>query len=290
MFGQILIYAIISATQVLFVALALYAIRLVSRSINLALGGIATAVAYAFYFGFIQMRWPLALAILAAVFIAMILGAVNYWINEPLTRRGQHLYILITSFATGLALEALVAIFFSSAGKSLIQGIVPSLALGRYQIPLPGLTIIVGGLLIAALVWWLYRFTPLGRILRAIAENNFTAMSIGINQSRFRLLVYIFSALMVGAIGILSGLHTAIVPTMGFNLLVFGFIAFLVGGVTDLKGTVVASFVLVIIPELITGLTPSVSANWRLLFVFAIACVLLLVRPFGLFAKARRII
>ena len=288
MFGQVLIYGLITATQVLFVALALYVIRLVSRSINLALGGVLTAVAYAFYFGFAQMNWGAASALLFAMLVAAVLGTLNYFIHEPLTRRQQPMLILLSSIALGLALEAVVAIIFNTDGKSLIAGVVPTLHFGEYQIPISGAIIIGGGVLVFVVVALLYFLTPFGRKLRAISENHFAAVSIGIDQPRYRLVAYIVSALIVGLVGILVGLNTALVPTMGFNLLAMGFIALLVGGVADIIGTVVATYLLVLIPELVIGLTPSVSANWRLALVFVLASLFLFFRPNGLFSRKSR--
>lgn len=288
MFGQILIYGLVTATQVLFFALALYIIRLVSRSVNLALGGIATAVAYGFYFAFTQMQWSLVLALLFAAVIGLLLGGINYYITEPLTRRNQSMLILIASISFTVVLESLVSIIFGTDGKSLTSGIVPVVQFGAYQLPISGLIIVAGGLFIAIIVGLLYVKTPFGRKLRAIAENQFTAVSMGINQPRYRLIAYMIAALIVGAVGILEGFNTALVPKLGFNLLAMGFISLLVGGVDDILGAVVAAYALLLTPELVIGLVPSVSANWRFAFVFLIASILLIIRPHGLFSREHR--
>jgi branched-subunit amino acid ABC-type transport system permease component len=114
-------------------------------------------------------------------------------------------------------------------------------------------------------------------------------MSLGINQSRFRLVMYIFAAIIAGAIGILFGFNSALTPTMGFNLVAMAFMALLVGGASDLRGVIVASFLVSVIPELIVGLAGGVSASWRLPIVFLIAVISLLIRPEGLFSKRKRL-
>jgi len=290
MFGQVLIYALILATQVLFIALALHAVRLVSRVINLALGGIATAGAYTFYFAFTQQGWSVVWSAIFTILVLSVLGALNYYINERPTRKNQHLLALLASFGLGLGLEAIIALIFGTASKSFSVGIASSFNFGEYQVPFSGVAIIIGGLIIAISAILAYQFTPIGRTLRAISENNFSAMSLGINQSRFRITAYILAALVAGSIGALSGLYTAITPTMGFNLLVLGFIALLVGGVNDLKGTILAAYFVVVIPQLVVGLVPSVSANWQMLIVFVIASILLVLRPAGLFSPKQRLI
>jgi branched-subunit amino acid ABC-type transport system permease component len=76
---------------------------------------------------------------------------------------------------------------------------------------------------------------------------------------------------------------------MGFNLVAMAFMALLVGGASDLRGVIVASFLVSVIPELIVGLAGGISASWRLPIVFLIAVISLLIRPEGLFSKRKRL-
>jgi urea transport system permease protein len=75
---------------------------------------------------------------------------------------------------------------------------------------------------------------------------------------------------------------------MGFSLVVTAFIALLMGGVGDLRGTVVASYTLVVIPSLVISFTDGFSENWRLVLVFVIAVIVLAFRPAGIFTKSIR--
>jgi len=83
-------------------------------------------------------------------------------------------------------------------------------------------------------------------------------------------------------------MNNAISPTLGTNPVILAFIAFLVGGVTDFRGTIVATLMVVIIPELLTSLTlgpVSIGSSWKMVIVFIIAITILMIRPNGLFAK-----
>jgi branched-chain amino acid transport system permease protein len=103
-----------------------------------------------------------------------------------------------------------------------------------------------------------------------------------------RLVAYLFTTTIAGCIVALSGWNTALTPTMGFLPIVMAFVAFLVGGVSDVRGTIVASYLIAAIPELVVGLSPGLSLNWRMTLVFLIAAIFLVVRPRGLFATATR--
>lgn len=271
----------------LVMALALHFIYSVSRVHNLALGAIGTAVAYALFWS-VSHTFPFFLYILIPLVVALILGTLNFLLNELFTKKHQYLLALLTSFSFAVCIEAIISILFGTGGRSIFRGIISTVSLGNYTIPLPGLIIIGFGAFVALFLFVFFRFIPTGRLFRATAEDQFSAMSIGIQSSRARFIVYLFGSILVGCMGILVGMNTALVPTMGFPLITMAFVAFLVGGISDLRGTIVASYILSVIPELIFGLSPSISANWRIVFMFAIAFVALLIRPSGIFTPMKR--
>lgn len=284
---QILIYSFVMGTQVLLLALALFLVYLVSKVQNLALGAMGAGIAYALYFG-VSMHLPILWVILLTVGIAVFLGIVNFLLNEHLTRKREYLFALLTSFSFAIVLESLISITFGTDGKNIIPGILPVFELGSFQIPVPGFITICFGIIIAILSFFFIRLTSWGRMLRAIAESSFSAESSGINSRRVRFFVYILASFIAGAIGILAGLNTALTPMMGFQLIIMAFIAFLVGGVSDIRGTVVASYLVAFIPEFIISSLGGVSLNWKMVLVFAVAFISLSLRPKGLFTHEGR--
>ena len=285
---QVLIYGTIFGTQVLVLALALHFIYAVSKVQNLALGGIASAVAYTLYWC-ITSGFSIWMQILIPLLVALFLGYLNFWLNEPLTKKREHLLAMIVSFSFAVFLESLIAMLFGAGGKSFLSGITHSISLGALSIPLPGLFIIVFGAVLASSAFFFFRFLPFGRTFRAIAEDEPSAISLGARYSFVRLLAYLMGGIVAGGIGILAGFNTALVPTMGLPLMIMAFIVFLVGGVSDVRGTIIAAYLLSVIPELIFGLVPNVSLDWRMVIMFGIAAILLVFRPNGLFALERRV-
>jgi len=273
---------------VLILALGLFVIYSVSKVHHLALGGIAAAVAYAFYFALHDAALPLFALILIPLGVAVILGVLSFWLNESFTKRHEYLLALLVSFSFGVALESIISIIFGTGGKSLVFGVSPVISYAGYQIPLSGILIIGFGVLCALLSFFTIKFTSLGRTLKAIAENSFSATSIGIHERKIRVVVYIAVCIVAGGIGILSGLNTALTPMMGFNLIIMAFIALLVGGVTDVRGTIIASYVIAFIPEFIIGIVPNISSNWKMVLVFLIAFIVLIIKPEGIVAHIQR--
>lgn len=288
--GQVLANSIVLGTQVLLVAVPLYLIYAVARIFHLALGATAAAVAYAAYFC-ISHGWPIGGTVLFALIVALLLGALSFRLLEPFARDMQSLYGLIVSFSLGVVIEALISIIFGTDGKSFTNSIVSTLHFAGIQITVPGVITIIGGVVFACFTAIVVRHTPSGRLVRSIAENPFAVESLALNQSRIRFFVFLISAVIAGGIGVLTGLHTALTPLMGFNLIIMAFIALLVGGVHDIRGTIVASYLISLIPELIisfSGGTYSISPTWKMFLVFVVAVLMLSVRPEGIFAAAKR--
>lgn len=285
--AQILIYSFVTGTQVLLLALALFLVYSVSKVQNFALGAIGAGIAYSLYFG-ISVRLPIFWVVLMTFFVAILLGVVNFLLNEPLTKKQEYLFALLTSFSFAIVLESLISIMFGTDGKNLVSGILPVLEFGTLQIPVPGLFTLCLGILVAVISVFFIKYTSWGRMLRAIAENSSSAEGSGINSRRVRLFVYIVASIIAGVIAILAGLNTALTPTMGFQLVIMAFIAFLIGGVSDIKGTIVASYLITLIPESVIGSLQGVSSNWKMVLVFVVAFVLLALRPSGLFAREQR--
>lgn len=277
-----------SGTQVLLLALALHLLYQVTRVYNLALGAIGAVASYVLYLALVEGGLPAGVSILLAFAAALLLGLLLFFVIEPFTKRNDYLSGLLTTFSIAVLLEAVLAIAFGTGGKNFVQGVLPVYTVDAYQIPVSGLMTLALGVLFAAGGWFFSRSTPGGRVLRAIAEHPFSASSLGINDRKTRLISYLFAAAVAGCVLALFGWNSALTPGMGFSLIVMAFVAFLVGGVSDVRGTIIASYLIAAIPELVVGLTPGLSLNWKMALVFVIAAIFLTVRPQGLFANATR--
>jgi branched-subunit amino acid ABC-type transport system permease component len=284
---SIILQNLVLGTQILMVAVGLYLVHAASRIVHLATGAIGAASAYALYFG-ITAGWPLFTAILFAIAIALVLGILSAKILEPFAERHEPLLGLLVSFAFGMIIESLIAIFFGTDGKSFQSGILPVAVFGGVELDVPGIVTIVLGVVLAIGTWAILEFSKIGRVLRSIAENSAVATSLGVNNKMIRRLTYCGAAIAAAVVIILTGWHTALTPLMGFQLIIAAFIALLMGGVHDIRGAVVASYSIALIPGLVIGFSEGLSENWRLVFVFCIAAVVLALRPDGIFSKQIR--
>lgn len=287
---QLLLNCLVIGTQVVLLAVPLYLVYSVSRIYHLGLGATAASLAYAIYFG-IDHGWPLGYSILLAIGVAIIISYLSFYLLEPFAKKNNSFYGLLTSFAFGLGLEALLSIIFGTDGKFLFNQVLPIYSWGDLYLTQAGFLTIITGAILAIITVITLQMTPWGRILRSSAENINIATSLKINVSKLRLIVILIASLMAGFIGTMTSLNTVLTPQVGFNLIIMAFAALLIGGVSNLKGTIIAGYVLVLVPELLIGLSYSnydLSANWKMVLVFLITTILLIWRPNGLLTKTQR--
>jgi branched-chain amino acid transport system permease protein len=289
-FWQILLNSLVLGTQVLLLAVPLYLVHSVSRIYHLALGASGIFTAYALYFA-LSSAWPLGLAIIFSAAIAIILGFISYRLLDSSVKKKETMPGMLISLAFGIILESLISIMFGTDAKSLTSGVLPVISWGSLHITVPGVITLSAGLVLAVLFLIILNKTPWGRKLASVAENDNLAASLGIKADSVRVQTFMIAGLLAGFVGVMTTLNTALVPGAGFPLVILAFIVLLTGGLNSLKGVIVATYVLTLIPEFIislSGSTWSLGASWKMVIVFLLAALVLMWRPNGLFISQTR--
>ncbi len=289
-FLQILANSLVLGTQILFLAISLYLIKAVSKIEHVALGAIGTTVAYGFYYG-LNLNQSYTIAVIIALITATILGLISFHLLEKLYKNKDILLALLLSLAFALGLESLVAIVFSSQAKNIIEGVLPTISFGNIQFTLPGIYTILIGVVLAFFTYIIVNKTPYGRVLRSISENSSLVASLGVNQVKIRKYVYIGASIIAGIVGILVAMNASLTPTLGFNYIMIAFIALFVGGAKDIRGTILASYLIILIPEFLINYSPAslnFTNSYRMFFIFIIALLILSYKPNGIFSKYTR--
>lgn len=126
-------------------------------------------------------------------------------------------------------------------------------------------------IVVALVILIIYNFTKsrYGRAVTAIRDNVIAAESIGIDVKRMKVLVFTVSAFMAGMAGVLFGVYkTNINPSdFTYNVSIEVLVVVVLGGMGSIKGSIIASIVIVALPELLRG-----TAKYRLL-IYAVALI-----------------
>lgn len=92
-----------------------------------------------------------------------------------------------------------------------------------------------------------------GRAIMSIRDNRIAADSIGINVTKYKLMVFTLSAALAGAAGALYSHNYATLTTAGdkfnYNASILILVYVVLGGIGNIRGSIIATIVLYILPE-----------------------------------------
>jgi branched-subunit amino acid ABC-type transport system permease component len=288
--AQLTINGIISGTILALTGVGATLVFGIQRIANFAHGEYLT---FAAYFALIlNLGYGLDLvtstggAMVATALVALL---IHLCLLRPLRGRGLVATSLIT---VGLALMLRDAIFLIGGPQTrefaIDQTAVYDLGLIRIS---PGQAVAIAiTLVVAPATALLLAKTPIGKSMRAVAENRDLAAISGIDVERIATYVW----LLAGALAGLSGVMFAVVqgifdPNLGSQVLFLIFTAVVLGGIGSAYGALVAGVVLGLSMELSTwsGLAGGLDARFKPVLAFLVLILLLMFRPQGLFGRAR---
>ena len=138
------------------------------------------------------------------------------------------------------------------------------------------------GDLFAVALFVFFRFTLVGKAIRACADNYTGALVVGLNVNRLYALTFGIGAACVGAAGVIMTLIVDVTPMIGPTYTLLAFVIVITGGLGSMAGALVGG-ILIGLTEALAGLlfTPSAKS----MFAFAILVVVLLFRPQGILGK-----
>jgi branched-subunit amino acid ABC-type transport system permease component len=141
-----------------------------------------------------------------------------------------------------------------------------------------------------ALVGLVLARTGVGRMMRAVADDRSLAAVAGVRTGRVIVVTWILSGLLAGLAGVLAGLiQTSFDPQLGFTLLLPIFAAVVLGGIGSVYGALAAGLALGLAMEVSTWseLAGGVNPTYKPVVAFSALILVLLLRPQGLFGRAR---
>ncbi len=282
---QSLFNVLISFATIFLVALSFNIIYFINKFFHFSHGAMFMLGAYFLYLLVIILKFPFAFAIIIAILLVSILGVLNnQYIYKPIRKiGGTPLILLIASLGVYVILQNLVSLFFGDDTKSVRSGVVKvGLDVFGARITPVQIIIIISGIVLAVLTWGLLKYTKIGKVSRAVANNPTLSEIYGINKEKIYNFVFAYGSALAAIAGILSALDTDMTPTMGFRPLMMGVIAMIIGGVGSIPGIVLGALLLGFAQNLSAWYLPS---QWQDAISFAIMLVFLLFRPQGFFGK-----
>jgi branched-chain amino acid transport system permease protein len=129
-------------------------------------------------------------------------------------------------------------------------------------------------------------YSPFGRVLKGIRDDELAVLSLGRNVTGFKIWAFVISSAFIGIAGFIYATYVSYIDPTSFNLdeAIFILAAVLIGGTGNIRGPVIGAVFVVVLPELLrfVGFPDSVAANLRQI-VYGLALIILMYfRPQGL--------
>jgi branched-chain amino acid transport system permease protein len=264
-------------------ALGLSVIFGVVRVVNFAHGEMMTIAMYLAVMLFasygldpLVMMLPIAAALFVVGYILQ-MALINPFIARP-----EHSQFMLLLAIAIIIVNSLLIVFGPDAHNVQTPYVFDSFAFGPLIVD--ATKVYAGGaaVLVAAALFAFFRYAPLGKAIRACADNYTGALVIGLNVKRLYALSFGLGAACVGAAGAIIVLIVDVTPPLGPAMTLLAFVIVITGGLGSMPGALLGG-ILIGLTEAMAGLffTPSAKS----MFAFAILVLVLLFRPQGIMGK-----
>ena len=252
--------------------------------LNFAHGDIIMVGAYAAWFCLCGFAGNPILAIIAAIFVCVLLGVSIEKVAYAPLRQSPRLSLLITAIGVSYLLENLAQLVFGAGAKSMPSFMPTStISIGGIDVSWTAIiTLIVTAISMAALTL-LVKKSKMGRAMRAVSEDTGAAQLMGINVNRTISFTFALGSALAGIASVLyCAAYPQATPTMGSMLGLKAFVAAVFGGIGSIPGAVIGAFIIGICENIIKGLGWTTFSD---AFTFALLIIILIVKPTGLFGE-----
>ena len=258
------------------------------RLINFAHGDIFMLGAYFVYFATIVYRLPwilgVALAVAGTTACGLLVDRIAY---RPL-RRAPRISALISAIGVSFFIENFAVVVFTGMPRPVVQPpllMKPILVGGGVRlIPLGLVVPAISFLLVALLVWVIYRTKP-GLAMRAISFDIEATRMMGVSVNRIIALAFGIGSALAAVAGILWALrYPRVEPFMGMTPGIKAFIAAVLGGIGSVPGAMIGGLLLGFVEIMFVAFFPVVS-GYKDAFAFLILILILLFCPTGLLGE-----
>jgi branched-subunit amino acid ABC-type transport system permease component len=292
MFWQLVANGLVTGSVIAIAAAGVSLVYGILRLVNFAYGdfmAFGALAAYAFNgplgFGMIPST---LLGMLATAALSLVLD-VALW--RPLrARRAGFMSLFLASIGLALVLRQVLLLAYGPQPQTYKVDQFKVYVIGSVRLSEPQFITIIGATAaICALGVFLSRST-VGRTMRALADDRALAAIAGIPVGRVITYTWIISGLLAGLAGVFAGLvQSSFDPNFGFQLLLPVFAAVVLGGIGSAYGALAGGLVLGLAMEVSTwpSLLGGVNPVYKPVVAFGILIVALMLRPQGLFGRAR---
>ena len=256
-------------------------------------GDVLTVGAFTALAAFIGMRSigvtsdaaQLLVILVVAIGAIALLGAVIARLFVLPLRSAPALNTLLITLMLGTVLREAVRLFYpDGANPKPFPRLLPadSINIGNLNLRLDNAILLAAGALVIVGLQFLLNRTKLGLAIRAVAQDEETARTMGVNFNAIVLITFAIGSALAAFAGIMNGLYyNEINFGIGLYLGVVGFSAAIIGGLGSIYGAILGGFLFAALQTIGAVALPFASA-YKDVFAFSVVIALMAWRPTGL--------
>lgn len=228
-------------------------------------------------------------AVVAAALLSMaIVGALLARALVLPLRTAPAMNVLLATLMAGTALREAIRLFYPNGSQpQRFPQLLTARAwtFGRLSLRLDNVLLLAAGALLIVGMHLLITRTRLGLAIRAVAQDEETARTMGIDFGRVVLITFALGSALAAFAGVMNGLYYAEI-NFGSGLLlgVIGFSAAVIGGLGNVYGAILGGFVFAALQTLGAVALPLASA-YKDVFAFGAVILLMTWKPTGLIGE-----
>ena len=281
-----LIYGFINSSILALVALGFNLTFGISGVANFSYGAVYVFSGFMTWIFLNSLGLPYVLCVLISILFSALLGLLTYYLII-LRIKGLAISEVMATFGLGLAIMELFRYFdFVGFRYTLPVFYDGSIAIGDVYVDLQRIFI---ALIAVGLTLFLYLFThhtKTGLAFRAIAQDERTALTFGIDSDRIGALSMAFGAGLAAVAAIVILPLGTIAVEGGYEVLINALAVCIVGGLGSTVGILVASVLI--------GFAQTFTANylephWMMLVSLIAIAIVLVIKPSGLFSHQKEL-
>ena len=282
---QLIVSGIAAGCLYALVAIGLVLIYKATDIVNFAQGESVTVGAYMGWLMVSEFQMPYLAAMLVVLVGSALVGVVVERVAYRPLIKSPPFTVILATLAIGLLITNIIRLIWQDTPRS-IPGMLSAqpLEFAGVLITPERLGIMITVVIVVVLLMVFFRFSRLGRAMRATAQSQEAASLMGISVPGIFSKTWALGTAMGGIAGML------IAPLVGINtelggVLIPGFVAAIVGGFTSIPGAIVGGLMVGVLENL-GGVF--VSSSFKRVTSFVILIAVLMIKPSGLFGKPIR--
>lgn len=281
---QIIIDGAIRSSIFALLALGFSIIYGVARLINMAHTALYMMTAYFIYYFTKLQDLHLIPSVILAVGLTTLLGMGIYRLFIHRVREHE-LTVLIITVAVALIIQESMLHLISGEYLGVDPFVKGPIHVIGVRIARQEVLVLAVTLILVLVLWGFITKTGLGIAIRATAQDPEVANLMGINVGKIYLISMGLAGLLAAVAGTLIAPREPLVPSMWMHPLILVLSIIVLGGLGNLKGSIIAAFILGYTESFVVFLLPT-GAFLRGAIALAVMIFVLIIRPEGLFGIA----